>query len=198
MDARDLKTTLERQLYLEVQREMDIQKEHERRVDNLVRKLDSMQNLKHEYDTLRKERRELESICEEQQRQHIQMQKSIEAEAIYLATQKANLEEENESLLNILDQRDYEVQILNQQLQLQQRHANATGTGHGRVSDAASDGSNMYNIQYMVCTDLLIFESHCPSPKHRNIGCLVCGLVISPLSISPSISSHTLSLSLCL
>ncbi len=67
----------------------------------------------------------------------------------------ANLEEENESLLNILDQRDYEVQMLNQQLQLQQRYANANmeETG-GRVSDAASVGSNMYNIQYQVCMDV--------------------------------------------
>ena len=149
LTAADLKTKLEKQLYLEVQREMDMQKEHEKQVETLIRRLDSMQNLKQQYDELKKEKRELESIVEEQQQQHLQMQKSIEAEAIYLATQKANLEEENESLLNILDQRDYEVQILNQQLQLQQRHA-AAAAEQGRFSDAASVGSNLYNIQYQV------------------------------------------------
>merc|ERR1712228_991624 len=80
-----------------------------------------MMDLKKKYNSLKKSHKELKQITKDELAQHIQMQKSIEAEAIYLAARKANLEEEREDLLNLLDQRDYEITMLNQQLTLQKK-----------------------------------------------------------------------------
>merc|ERR1712228_198033 len=75
------------------------------------------------------EHKNLKQITKDELSQHIAMQKSIESEAIYLAATKANLEEQMEGLLNLLDQRDYELTMLNQSLTLQ-RSQRSTRTHH--------------------------------------------------------------------
>ena len=87
--------------------------------EELIQKLNDLMDTKQKYISLKKEHKSLKQITKDELSQHIAMQKSIEAEAIYLAATNANLVEQNEDLLNLLDQRDYELTMLNQQLTLQ-------------------------------------------------------------------------------
>ena len=121
LTSSDFSSSLEKQLFSQLEKEKKKHEEAQQTIDSLMKKLDDMMDLRKKYDQLKKANKELKQITKDELAQHIQMQKSIEAEAIYLAARKANLEEENEDLLNLLDQRDYEITMLNQQLQLQRK-----------------------------------------------------------------------------
>mmetsp|Transcript_7220 Transcript_7220/g.6462 ORF Transcript_7220/g.6462 Transcript_7220/m.6462 type:complete len:605 (+) Transcript_7220:358-2172(+) len=126
LTSSDFNSGLEKQLFLQLEKEKKKHVEDQQTIENLMKKLDDMMDLKKKYDQLKKANKELKQITKDELAQHIQMQKSIEAEAIYLAARKANLEEEREDLCNLLDQRDYEITMLNQQLQLQRKAATRT------------------------------------------------------------------------
>eukprot|EP01084_Bolivina_argentea_P215669 366206_1 len=127
----------EKQLYMQLDKEkkMNIDKQHT--IENLMNKLESANDLNKKFETLKKAYKELKQFAKDELTQHIQMQKSIEAEAIYLAAKKANLEEERESLINLLDQRDYEITMLNNQLILikNQKRVTSATTNIGTLGD---------------------------------------------------------------
>eukprot|EP01084_Bolivina_argentea_P215667 366201_1 len=125
----------EKQLYMQLDKEkkMNIDKQHT--IENLMNKLESANDLNKKFETLKKAYKELKQFAKDELTQHIQMQKSIEAEAIYLAAKKANLEEERESLINLLDQRDYEITMLNHQLTLMKNQKRVTTTNIGTLGD---------------------------------------------------------------
>ena len=126
LTSSDFTSSLEKQLFLQLEKEKKKHIEDQKTIENLMKKLDDMMDLKKKYDALKKSNKELKQITKDELAQHIQMQKSIESEAIYLASRKANLEEEREDLLNLLDQRDYEITMLNQQLTLQRKAVTRT------------------------------------------------------------------------
>merc|ERR1712087_717476 len=138
LTGEDLGTALEKQLYVEIQRERKRHVEHEERVALLVKKLDDMASLKRKYDALKREHREVKQMSKDAMAENIEMQKSIEQEAIYLATQNSNLIEEREGLLNELDPRNYEITMLNQQLQLQRQNRS-----NNNMTQSMSEAGNL-------------------------------------------------------
>mmetsp|Transcript_21548 Transcript_21548/g.34553 ORF Transcript_21548/g.34553 Transcript_21548/m.34553 type:complete len:677 (-) Transcript_21548:192-2222(-) len=121
LNSNDLRSSLEKQLFLKLQEEERKHVKAQETIENLMKKMDDMMEVKKKYETLKKEYKELKRLSKDELQKHIQMQKAIETEAIYLAARTANLEEERQDLLNLIDQRDYELTMLNQQLALQRR-----------------------------------------------------------------------------
>lgn len=117
----DFQSGLEKQLFLQLEKEKKKHVEDQQTIENLMKKLDDMMDLKKKYDQLKKANKELKQITKDELAQHIQMQKQIEAEVIYLSARNANLEEQQEELNNILDQKDYEIAMLNHSVQLMER-----------------------------------------------------------------------------
>jgi len=144
LHVEDLGTVMEKQLLLEIQRERKRNAEYDERVENLVKKLDDAHGLQRKYDILKREHRELKQLTKDEMAEHIEMQKSIEQEAIYLATQNSNLEEEREGLLNELDQRNYEITMLTQQLQLQRRNNNNMTQSMSEAQNLGSLGDALF------------------------------------------------------
>eukprot|EP01084_Bolivina_argentea_P215671 366213_1 len=133
----DFGTGLEKQLHMKLDKEKKRNIDKQQTIENLMKKLEGANDLKKKFDTLKKANKELKQITKDELAQHIQMQKSIEAEAIYLAAKTANLEEERESLINLLDQRDYEITMLNNQLILikNQKRVTSATTNIGTLGD---------------------------------------------------------------
>eukprot|EP01084_Bolivina_argentea_P142714 250687_1 len=167
LSSNDMQSPLEKQLLKQLEKEKKNHAQSRETVESLMRKLDDMHSLKRKYDSLKssnkelkRSNKELKQITKDELAQHIAMQKSIEQEAIYLASRKANLEEERDELVGELEQRDYEITMLHQQLALQRKEFESTGGMEPQIS--ASVGSTLGDI----INEDQYYEYHDPHDPH--------------------------------
>eukprot|EP01083_Nonionella_stella_P048168 128976_1 len=118
LSSKDMQSPFEKQLLKQLKKENTNHAQSKQTVESLMRKLDEMQR---KYDTLKISNKELKQITNDELAQHIATHKAIEQEAIYLASRKANVEEERDRLVAELELRDYEITMLHQQLALERK-----------------------------------------------------------------------------
>jgi len=117
-------------------------------MNRFMHQLDDMQEKNKQYEELKQRHYELEETLKEQLEHQQLIQKTMEQEVIALAARNSSLEQSKDELHKLLEQRDYEIEVLKTQMDSERKQSNVYATRQQHLMSIVSEtGATLDTLQ---------------------------------------------------
>ena len=144
----NLSTSLEKELFVKLEQE---RRRAVEQMESFMEQMDEFEKIKKENTDLKTENEDLQEALKEQLQHQQHIQKAMQEEVIALAARNSNLEHQKDEYAKLLDQRDYEIDLLKQQIYLERKQSVVVARQmHGMsVTSETGNFEDLSNMQNM-------------------------------------------------